>query len=153
VVLEDPKVDINHPVLSLLQGDLGLVDPLNHAAALVASPVAAATQKHVFQPYGQGDTYAPPPTQQTFAIAAQLDEATAPAGVVPDSFLSTAPLVVPAGGNASVNGVTLTALLRQYAPGSSYDGHFVAYDNATAEADVDAFIAACVAGKTPIIGP
>ncbi len=153
VVLEDPKVDINHPVLSLLQGDLGLVDPLNHAAALVANPVAAATQKHVFQPYGQGDTYAPPPTQQTFAIAAQLDEATAPTGVVPDSFLSTAPLVVPAGGNATVNGVTLTALLRQYAPGSSYDGHFVAYDNATAEANVDAFIAACVAGTTPIIGP
>jgi hypothetical protein len=67
-------------------------------------------------------------------------------------FLPTAPLAVPAGGNVTVNGVTLTALLRQYVPGSTYDGHFVAYDNPTAEADVDAFIAACVAGKTPMVG-
>jgi hypothetical protein len=153
VVLEDPKVDINHPVLSLLQGDLGLVDPLNHAGALVTSPTAPATQKHVFQPYGQGDTYAPPVTQQTYAIAAQLGEAMAPSGVTPDQFIPTAPLPVPAGGNVTVNGVMLTALLRQYVPASSYDGHFVAYDNATAEADVDAFIAACVAGKTPMVGP
>jgi hypothetical protein len=152
VVLEDPKVDINHPVLSLLQGDLGLVDPLNHAAALVASPLAAANQKHVFQPYGQRDTYAPPVTQETYAITAQLGEAMSPSGVTPDMFLPTAPLAVPAGGNVTVNGVTLTALLRQYVPGSTYDGHFVAYDNPTAEADVDAFIAACVAGKTPMVG-
>ena len=53
----------------------------------------------------------------------------------------------------TVNGVTLTALLRQYVPSSSYDGHFVAYDDTTAEADVDQFIAQCVAGKTPTIGP
>jgi len=153
VVLEDPKVDINHPVLSLLQGDLGLVDPLNHAGALFTSSPAAADLKHVFQPYGQGDTYAPPVTQQTYAIAAQLGEATAPSGVTPDMFLPNAPLPVPAGGNVTVNGVTLTALLRQYVSDGTYDGHFVAYDNPTAEADVDGFIAACVAGKTPMIGP
>jgi hypothetical protein len=152
VVLEDPKVDINHPVLSLLQGDLGLVDPLNHAAGLFANPPATANLKHVFQPYGQGDTYAPPPTQQTYAIAAQLGEAMAPSGVTPDLFIPTAPLPVPAGGNIVVSGVTLTALLRQYVPDSTYDGHFVAYDNPTAEADVDGFIAACVAGQTPTIG-
>ena len=139
-------------MLSLLQGDLGLVDPLNHAAALVASPPSAATQKHVFQPYGQGDTYAPTVTQQTYALAAQLGQAQAPAGVTPDKFGSNAPLPVPAGANATVNGVTVTALLRQYAPASSYDGHFVAYDNPTAEADVDGFIAACIAGKTPTVG-
>ena len=43
-----------------------------------------------------------------------------------------------------------------FAPGGvsdgTYDGHFVAYDNPTAEADVDAFVAACVAGTTPMIG-
>jgi hypothetical protein len=152
VVLEDPKVDVNHPVIALLQNDLGIVDPLNYANALVAAPVAAANQKHVFQPYGQDDTYAPPVTQQTYAIAAQLGEAIAPTGVTPTMFLGSAPLPVPAGGNVVVGGVTLTALLRQYAPSSSYDGHFVAYDNPTAEADVDGFIAGCVARKTPTVG-
>jgi hypothetical protein len=153
VVLEDPKVDANHPVLALLQNDLDRVDPLNHAHALVQAPVAAANQKHVFQPYGQGDTYAPPVTQQTFALAAQLQEATAPSGVTPDPVFSTAPLPVPAGANVTINGVTLTALLRQYAPSSSYDGHFVSYDNTSAEADVDGFITQSVAGKPPMIGP
>jgi hypothetical protein len=152
VVLEDPKVDINHPVLSLLQGDLGLVDPLNHAAAMVSSPPAAANQKHVFQPYGQGDTYAPPVTQQTYALTAQLGQAVAPSGVTLDQFIPSAPIPLPAGGNVTVNGVTLTALLRQYVSDGTYDGHFVAYDNPTAEADVDAFVAACVAGTTPMIG-
>ncbi|MGD0528032.1 MAG: dickkopf-related protein, partial [Polyangiaceae bacterium] len=152
VVLEDPSVDINHPVLSLLQGDLGLVDPLNYAGLLVTNPLAAADQKHLFQPYGQGDTYAPPATQQTFAITAGLGQAAAPTGVTPDAFLVSATVPVPAGGNATVNGVDLTALVRQYAPASTYDGHFVAYDNATAEADVDGFIEACVAGQIPMIG-
>ncbi|HEY8087236.1 MAG TPA: dickkopf-related protein, partial [Polyangiaceae bacterium] len=116
IALSDAKVDSNHPVVALLQNDFNVVDPLNYAQALVQTPAAAADQKHVFQPYGQGDTYAPTATQQTFAMAAQLGEAMAPSGVTPDKFLSTAPLPVPAGGNATVNGVTLTALLRQYAP-------------------------------------
>ncbi|HEY1694522.1 MAG TPA: hypothetical protein VGG39_20270 [Polyangiaceae bacterium] len=153
IAIQDAKVDVNHPVLALLQNDLGVVDPINYAGALVTTPLAAANQKHVFQPYGQGDTYAPPVTQQIFAIAAQLGQVAAPAGVTPDSFLSSPALPAPAGGNLTVNGVTLTALLRQYAPASTYDGHFVAYDDAAAEADVDAFIAQCVAGKTPAIGP
>ncbi|HEY8039370.1 MAG TPA: hypothetical protein VIF15_06230 [Polyangiaceae bacterium] len=153
VVLEDPKVDINHPVLSLLQGDLGLVDPLNHAVFLVTNPIAAANQKHVFQPYGQGDTYAPPATEQTFAIAAQLAEATAPAGVTPDDLGLPPPLPAPVSGNVTIGSLTITAVVRQYAPSGSYDGHFVAYQNPTAEADVDRFLSAALAGKVPPVGP
>jgi hypothetical protein len=150
-VLEDPKADYNHPVLSLLQGDLGLVDPLNHAASLVSSPPAPANQKHVFQPYGQNDTFAPPATEQTFAIAAQLGEATAPSGVTNDP-LSNNPLAVPIGGNAMVNGTAITAIVRQYAPAGTYDGHFVAYQNGSAVADVDHFLADVVSGKVPKVG-
>jgi hypothetical protein len=152
--LEDRKVDVNHPVVALLQYDLGVVDPLNYAALLVSAPVAAANLKHVFQPYGQNDTYAPPATQKTFALAAQLQEAAPPPGVTPDMIFGAAPLPLPAGGDVmSSMGAPVTALLRQYAPSSSYDGHFVAFDNATAEADVDAFLAAALAGKVPTIGP
>lgn len=152
VVLQDPKVDVNHPVLALIQNDLGIVDPLNYAGLLVTNPVAPANQKHVFQPYGQDDTYAPPTTEQTYAIAAQLQEATPPAGVTPDSIGIPA-VSVPAGGNVTVGGKMITAVLRQYTPGPSYDGHFVAYDNTTAEADVDAFLGATLAGSVPTIGP
>jgi hypothetical protein len=154
VVLEDAPANVGpyHPVLALLQNDLDLVDPLNHAPLLVVNPLAAANQKHVFQPYGQRDTYAPPVTEQTFALAAQLGEAAPPSGVTDDPFYGGAVLPVPAGGNLTIQGLSITAIVRQYVPGSTYDGHFVAYDNAQAEADVDHFLADALGGKAPQVG-
>jgi hypothetical protein len=152
IVLEETKaVDTFHPVLALLQNDLGLVDPLNHGAALVAKPLDPADLKHVFQPYGQKDTYAPPVTEGIFAAVAQLQEATMPSGST-GSPLFGMPHAVPFGGNVTVMSKMITAVVRQYTPGSSYDGHFVSYDNADAEADVDHFLADTLAGKVPMIG-
>jgi len=105
----------------------------------------------VFQPYGQGDTYAPPVTEQIFAAAVGLTEAAPPSGVTGKSLFGT-PKPVPLGGNTTVMGQMITAVVRQYAPSSSYDGHFVAYDNAAAEADVDHFLADALAGKVPMVG-
>jgi hypothetical protein len=155
VALQDPKVDVNHPVLALLQNDLDLVDPLNHAGAFFQSPVAANV-KHVFQPFGQGDTYAPPITQEIFAIAAGLGEEAAPTGVTDNPEWVKTPLgVSSAGGNVTVMGLPgkmFTAIVRQYAPGSGYDGHFVSFDNTQAEADVNHFLADALAGKVPMVG-
>jgi hypothetical protein len=152
IALEDPgNVTAYHPVLSLFQNDLDLVDPLNHAASLVVKPLAAANQKHVFQPYGQNDTYAPPSTEQVFAIAAQLGQASAPSSVTPDSFGGT-PIPIPAGGNQSVLGTSITAIVRQYASDGTYDGHFVSFFNQQAEADVDHFIGDALSDKIPQVG-
>ena len=153
VVLEDPgNVSINHPVLSLLQNDLDIVDPLNYAGALVVNPIAAANQKHVLQPYGQLDTYAPPATQQAFAISAHLGEAAPPSGVTDDSFGNLSPLSIPAGGNQTVMGTPITAILRQYTSDGTYDPHFVAFNNMQAETDVDNFLADAISGLTPMVG-
>ncbi|HEX4445862.1 MAG TPA: hypothetical protein VH044_03975 [Polyangiaceae bacterium] len=150
---EDPsKMGVYHPVLALLQNDLDGVDPLNHASALVFGPTSAAVQKHVFQPYGQGDTYAPPTTEQTFAIAARLTEVAPGGGATGTTPVAGVPLPAPLGGNASVLGMLLTAVVRQYAPDATYDGHFVVYDNAAAEADVDHFVGDALAGKAPKVG-
>jgi hypothetical protein len=51
-----------------------------------------------------------------------------------------------------VTGKSITAVVRQYAPGATYDGHFVAYDNTSAESDVDHFLADALAGKVPMVG-
>jgi pimeloyl-ACP methyl ester carboxylesterase len=154
-VLEDPQVDGNHPILSLLQGDLGVVDPLNYGALFFVSPVAPANVKHVLQPYGQNDSYSPPVTELTFAEVTQLAEAAPPSGVTGAPLFGTTPLAVPSGGvggNAMVGGMPFTAIVRQYAPASTYDGHFVAFQNAAAEADVDHFLADVLAGKVPAVG-
>ncbi len=156
---EDPsKMGSYHPVLGLLQNDLDGVDPLNHARALVTTPGAAADQKHVFQPYGEADTYAPPVTEATFAIAAQLIEAQPPASAGDGAAALTStpigpmPLAVPLGPTTTVLAIPLTAVVRQYASDGTYDGHFVAYDNAAAEADVDHFLGDVLAGKVPKVG-
>jgi hypothetical protein len=153
VVLEDiGKVGAQHPVLALLQNDFDGDDPLNHAPFLISSPVAAANQKHVFQPYGQGDTYAPTTTERTFALAAQLGEASPPSGVTPDPIGGSA-MPPPMSGNTTVNGMPITAVVRQYAPDGSYDGHYVAYKNDVAIADVDRFLLGALSGSVPVVGP
>jgi len=154
IVLQDApqNVTVYHPVLALLQNDLDIVDPLNHAGLLVMNPLAAANQKHVFQPYGQKDTYAPPVTQATFALAALLGEAAPESGVTDDPFYGGSDLPVPVGGNARILGIPITAIVRQYVPGSTYDGHFVSYDNVQAEADVNHFLADAVLGIVPQVG-
>jgi len=154
VVLQDTPANVGlyHPVLALFQNDLDRADPLNHAPLLVVNPLAPADQKHVFQPYGQGDTYAPPATEQTFALAAQLGEASPPSGVTDDPFESASALAVPVGGNVTSGGVKITAIVRQYATDGTYDGHFVSYDNPQAEADVNHFLADALGGGVPKVG-
>jgi hypothetical protein len=153
IVLEDPAVDVYHPALALFQTALDEADPLNHAAGIAVAPLTAIGAKHLFQPYGLGDTYAPPVTQQTFAVAARLGVAMQPASLTtPDSIGDITPTAVPASGNLTVGTSTVTAFVREYQPGATYDGHFVAFQNADAEQDVSTFLADVVSGVVPKVG-
>jgi pimeloyl-ACP methyl ester carboxylesterase len=133
-----------HPALAMFQNAIDPADPLDHAGAIIA---AGAQAKHVFVPYGQNDTYAPPITQQTYVIAAKLGVATQPASVTNPDKLSDTLLPVPAGANAA----GFTAIVREYTP-TTYDGHFVAYDNPDAKTDVDRFFEDALQGIAPKIG-
>ncbi|MDB4998637.1 MAG: hypothetical protein JWM74_6069 [Myxococcaceae bacterium] len=148
-VLQDPSVGTSHPVLSVLQNAIDAADPLNHAAFIAKSPLTPGAAKHVFQPYGLGDTYSPPATEATFAIAAGLRLLTPSASVTaPDSIGGATATPVPVSGNLSDGVRPITAVVREYAP-SGYDGHFVSFKESTAQADVAHFLADVVAGKTP----
>src|SRR4029077_1627819 len=130
--LEDPAINVYHPVLALLQAALDQADPLNHAAAIVSAPNSTGTAKHLFQPYGLGDTFAPPPTEATFAIAGRLGVAAASSTVTtPDAIGGSTPAVARVSANLTVAGKKNTACVREYQP-SGYDGHFVAFKNADA---------------------
>jgi hypothetical protein len=113
--------------------------------------------RHLFQPYGIGDTYAPPPTEQTFAIAAALGLAAPPASVtMPDTIGGLMPTAVPFGGNWMIAGMTYTGAVREYMPittgPNAYDGHFVAFDNPDGEKDVGNFLADVLSGLVPKVG-
>jgi hypothetical protein len=151
--VEDPSVDIYHPVLSILQNDIDPADPLNHAAAMAAAPFVAGLSKNVFQPYAQGDTYAPPITQATYLLAGGLGVAQPPSSVTsPDPTLTKlAPQTPPFGGNLMDKGKPITAVVREYAP-SSYDGHFVAFKDPDGQKDVNHFLADVCRGVVPKVG-
>ena len=137
-----PKaVDGWHPVLSLLQQWVDPSDPIHFAALDVAPAVDPAFPRNVFQPSGTKDTYTPAAVQIPFAVAGGF--------AFVDPILDAKPATVPsAAGNVTVGAATATAAIRQYTPGS-YDGHFVAFKNDQAKADVSKFLARVAAGAVP----
>ena len=139
-----------HPALALLQQWSDPVDPLNFARSIATAPLSGHTAKHLFQTYGQGDSFAPPITLATFAIAAGLPQAAPdPTVGLPDEIFGAPPAAGPLG-TPNPSGVVVG--VRQYAPAAGSDGHFVVFDVPSANADVARFLALAALGQTPVIG-
>ncbi len=160
-LLGDPRVEdgavrlaggISHPGLTLLSHWIDPADPLNFARLLTAEPAEGQAPKHVFMPYGLGDTYSPPATLAAFALAAGLDEAEPDASVETPDDLDLTVLDVPASGNVTFGEASYTALLRQYQPPAGRDGHFVVFDVPGANDDMARFLGLAASGELPVIG-
>lgn len=149
-----PKLfgDSFNPALGLLQAYIDPADPATHARRLTYAVKDGATPRHVFQVYGQEDSYSPRITQQFFALAlgAQL-VAPDPTVTAPDDIFGLPSVAPPLTGNISVGEKSFTAAVRQYKP-DGYDGHFAAFKNATASADVVRFLTQAAQGKVPEVG-
>ncbi|MEO7095180.1 MAG: hypothetical protein ABI175_18105, partial [Polyangiales bacterium] len=133
-----------HPVLSLLQSWVDPSDPIHFARLDVLPNVGTGGTpfpRNVFQPSGTKDTYTPWKTQYPFAAAAGL------AFVDPMFDIKTGP-TPSAQGNLVLGTLTATTAIRQYEPGA-YDGHFVAFRNDQAKADVQKFLARVALGTAP----
>jgi hypothetical protein len=135
-ILVDPTgVNSGHPVLGLLQNSIDPSDPLNHGRALT---------RHVFVPFGQKDTYTPSAVQATYILAAGLGMAAhAPSVTTPEAIGGLTTIPVPASGNLTTP--TRTGLTRQYAP-AGFDGHFVAFKDASGSNDAIDFLKDVAAG-------
>jgi hypothetical protein len=143
-----------HPVLSLLQTYMDGSDPLAYARRAAKAPPAGVAAHHVFQPYGQGDTFAPPVTQATYALAAAFGLVAAdPSVKTPDDIGGLSSIPTPASGNMTTGGKTVSALLREYAPDAGKDGNFVAFDLPSARGDAERFLAGVLSGIAPRVGP
>lgn len=143
-----------HPVLSVLQSYIDPADPLNHGAAIADKPPMGIAPHHVFQVYGLADTFSPPITEEMYATAAGLAYVDSPAaGGDKATFGAEKPTPAPVKENKTVGDKKVTAAVRKYAPPAGKDGHFVAFDDATAKADVVRFLSALAAGTAPQVGP
>jgi len=143
-----PGVTLNHPVLSLLQQWIDPADPLNFAA-LIGKPLAGHTGKHAFQTFGVDDSYSPPVTMATFAVAGGFVQ------VQPDASAKTPydealPAAVDLGYRATANGFTLG--LRQYGAPKASDGHFVVFDTQAATDDMVLFLTSAAGSAPPVVG-
>jgi len=142
-----------HPVLTLLQQWIDPADPLHFAQAITRAPEMGHNAKHLFQTYGLGDTYAPPLTLREYAIAGQLDRVAAdPSAAKPDAIDGAKDVAAGISGNVSVGNAKYTLGVREYGPPKGDDGHFVAFDVPSANADVVRFLSQGVGTTPPAIG-
>jgi hypothetical protein len=145
-----PGVTQFHPVLSLLQQWIDPADPLNFAAA-VGRPLMGHTAKHLFQTFGIEDSYSPPVTLATYALAAGLTQVEADKTANPvwndDQVL---PAAVAVGYKAASGEFTLG--MRQYGAPKTSDGHFVVFDTQAANDDMVLFLTGAAGATPPVIG-
>ena len=66
---------------------------------------------------------------------------------------SSCTLPAPLKGNVTVAGKTYTAAVREYAAAGGKDGHFVAFANPVAQADIARFLSQLATGGVPEVGP
>lgn len=142
----------NHPVLALLQSWTDPADPLNFARMLAFEPPEGVAAKHVFQPYGLGDTFTPNVTIRHFAVSAGLEEVEADRSASPPDDLGFEPQPSPLAGNVRLDGVDLTLVLRQYGPPAGVDGHHVSFEAPVANSDVARFLGMAASGQQPQVG-
>lgn len=138
-------VNLFHPALTLFQMWIDPSDPVNTARNVVvpagqgASPTFA---RHVFQVWGKNDLFTAKQVQNVFGVVAgltlvgpEVDDFDGP----PQTFVQ---------GNVTTPR-TVTAALRQYDPGTAYDGHFVAFRDMTARRDAIRFLVRAATGAVP----
>lgn len=131
-----------HPVLTLLQQWIDPADPLNFGALIATPNTNFSDAKQVFLTYGLGDNYSPPITITLYARTANALEVPADASV-------TTPDVLELCKQADQCPRAHKIYIKQYAPSMDKDGHFVAFDVATANASAVKFLAEVAAGQTP----
>lgn len=149
IVAQDFAMGGYHPVVAIMQNALDPADPIHHALPMVLAPPTGVMPKHLFQPFAQKDTYSPPFTEIAYAFAAGLGVAAPPPSVTMQDMTLAGQMQIKVPASANVNGYT--AIIREYAPAND-DGHFVAFQDVDAKADVDRFFFGAAQGQVPKVG-
>lgn len=158
IALQDIHLDEFHPILNLFQNYFEASDPLVYAPLIAAE---GPTPMHVLQTYGHGDNYTPVTTSRIFAAAARLAvaqpasipswfDAFADLGVQPKALPLTNNLQTPAGPRTAVVVQALNDAANSL-QNKAYDGHFVAFNDKTANRQVLEFLATLLTASQPTV--
>ncbi len=132
-LVRDPNLDINDPVLALLQTWVERSDAANYGPLLARAPLAdpdatgttPMAPKPIFQSEGFTDHYAPNPTIEGFATSIGGDQV-APVKTTVDGLVLRGRQTLAAPMSNNLDGVTVVLL--QYDAAANSDGHFVVFD-------------------------
>ena len=144
-------VDVNHPVLNLMQMYLDRSDSVNFGRRLLQELWPTMTIHHILHVYGTQDSYSVVEAQRAYAIAAGFQVATP---IVDDFGLK--PIVPPVSGNVSFRSYDdqpETAVEIQYQPSAAYDGHFVSTQNLSARAAIQEMLVTFARDGVPTVSP
>jgi hypothetical protein len=126
-------------------------DSVNFGRRLFKETPTGMTAHHILHVYGTNDSYSVVPTQQAYALAAQLK-----VGVpLIDSFGLDTDLTGPPYSNNEyfIPVGKLTAIELQYAPAATYDGHFVSTQNPSARAAIQEMLVTAARDGIPTVSP
>ncbi len=152
LVLMDPDLDKAHPLLNLIQLAMDVVDPVSHAPAVFRDTWALDTypHRHVFMSHGIGDTFTPEDTILALTKTLLLKQWSVPGHAFPTNVVEEIDSL-PHTGTYHSGGDSITAVLVQYEPDSSYDGHFVMTNHPYAIAQQIGFVQTMISDGTPTL--
>lgn len=141
------SADKYHPALNLLQTYFDPVDLVQFGPSFFVTPPDGNPPRHVLMTYGLGDTYTPPSTLGAFARALRV----APVGEVLEDYFGPSAISAPATANYTGSDPDVTAVLLQVDPMGEYDGHFVAFEDATLRGQWAAFLESAATAGVPTV--
>jgi len=151
-LLGDDSLGGGHPVMILWQTFFDAIDPVNFDKLVVAKPPTGIPSKHVFMTWNKDDTYSPKATLNVTAQVMGLLQACGTCDASDPSYIESIGTKDPrpvTNDKAGGDGQQRTAAVFEYVTTGSYDGHFVAFQNPTAEADWKAFLTSLATSGTP----
>jgi alpha-beta hydrolase superfamily lysophospholipase len=135
-----------HPAVTMLQGWIDGADPASFGHLAFASPRAGFAPKSVLSTEGMDDEYAPPGSIEALAVAMRVPLVPPIVVRIPAyDVLGIGVADAPTSGNVAAGAAT--AGLLQYAG----QGHFVVFDDASAQARIRGFFETMIASDVPTI--
>jgi predicted esterase len=130
--IRDPNIDMNDPILAVLQMWIEQSDPANYGPYLTRHPMmdpngtAPMAPKDIFQTEGFVDTFAPPPTIEAFATSIGGNQVAPTISTITGLTTLRNQPILNAPVTNNLDGTTVVLLQYQAAP--NRDGHFVVFD-------------------------
>ena len=157
---EAGELDEFHPVMSLAQTIVDVVDPLHYARLQNVEPRAGFAPKSVYMteginPDGVGDSYSPPHGIEAHGVAMGLPlQRPNQRDIAELAFGGVPPVTIPSGGlSGNLARGKASGVLAQWAVPPWSDGHFVIFDVAEARTQAAQFLQNLAANPTGLVPP